>query len=99
MEINSGNVKVPISEVKREKEKQKIEARAAHNLCRFIKHNQKLLHFDLCHTGLNKKILLDFGNALRKAKSLLCLHLSGNPGIDTDVKKQIHERAHCMPVF
>jgi hypothetical protein len=32
-------------------------------------------------------MLLEFGPALRRAKSLLVLHLSGNIGIDEEVKK------------
>jgi len=30
-------------------------------------------------------MLIEFGSALRKARSLICLHLSGNPGILTDM--------------
>ena len=29
-------------------------------------------------------MLIEFGGALRKARSLLCLHLSGNPGLCGD---------------
>ena len=58
-----------------------MEDEVAANLCKFIKYNSRLLHFDLSYSGLTKRMLLPFGAALRRAKSLLCLHLSGNPGI------------------
>ena len=46
-------------------------------------------------------MLVEFGPALRKAKSLLELHLSGNPGIDTEniLANQLFNRAHCQPYF
>lgn len=65
------------------------------NLCKFIKHDFKLLHLDLSHTGLSKMMLLEFGSALRRSKSMLSLHLNGNPGIDIDLKKTMAERVHC----
>lgn len=57
------------------------EMEVAQNLCKFIKYNQNLLHVDLSNTGLTKRMLIEFGGALRKARSLICLHLSGNPGL------------------
>ena len=71
------------------------------SLCALIKYNSKMLFLDLSQTGLSKEMLLEFGPALRKAKSLLSLHLSGNPGIDRDnlLANAISERAHCQPQF
>lgn len=69
------------------------------NLCKFIKYNPKLLHMDLSKTGLSDKMLLFFGPALRRAKSLISLHLSGNPGIDRDIIDSLFKRAHCQPKF
>lgn len=60
------------------------EMEVAQNLCKFIKYNQNLLHLDLSNTGLTKRMLIEFGGALRKARSLICLHLSGNPGLCSD---------------
>ena len=54
------------------------------SLCALIKYSSKILQLDLSQTGLSREMLLEFGPALRKAKSLLSLHLSGNPGIDLD---------------
>jgi hypothetical protein len=48
---------------------------------------------------LPKSILVEFGAALRKSRSLLCLHLSGNPGVDEELRHNIEERAHCAPRY
>lgn len=42
-------------------------------------------------------MLLEFGPALRRAKSLLVLHLSGNIGLNDEVIMQLHERVHAAP--
>ena len=52
------------------------------NICKFIKYNPKLLHFDISKTGLSKHQLIELGPALRRAKSLISLHASGNPGVN-----------------
>jgi len=62
------------------------EIEVAKNLCKFIKYNQNLLHVDFSNTGLTKRMLIEFGGALRKARSLIGIHLSGNPGLLTDSK-------------
>ena len=48
------------------------------NLCKFIKYNQRLLHVDLSHTNMTRMMLYEFGPALRRSKSMIALHLSGN---------------------
>ena len=50
-------------------------------LGKMIKYNQKILHLDLSGTGLTKNIVYGLGGCLRKSRSLLCIHLSGNPGL------------------
>ena len=67
------------------------------NLAKFVKYNFKLLHCDLSHTGLSKQMMKELGPALRRSKSLLCLHLSGNPGVDTELKEFMFNRVHCRP--
>lgn len=69
------------------------------NLVKFVKHNHKLIHLDLGNTGLTKNMLKQFGPALRRARSLVSLHLSGNPGVDSDLKTGLFTRVHCMPMF
>ena len=71
----------------------------SHNLGKLIKHNPRLLHLDLSHCGLSKFMLQELGPTLRRAKSLLSLHLNGNPGIDGELKRELHARVHAMPYF
>jgi hypothetical protein len=40
-----------------------------------------LIHFDLTSTGLNDMVVREVGTSLRRATSLLAIHLSGNPGM------------------
>jgi len=40
-------------------------------------------------------MLKEFGSALRRAKSILALHLDGNPGVSAALKAEMHERVHC----
>lgn len=67
------------------------------NLCTFIKHNPKLLHLDLSHMGLSHLMLRELGPALRRAKAIISLHISGNPGVDKALRKYLHARVHCAP--
>ena len=45
---------------------------------KIIKHNKALQHLDLTSTSLTSIQVEEIGNSLRKARSLLCIHLSGN---------------------
>jgi hypothetical protein len=51
------------------------------NLLRFIKYNKHLIHLDLSYTRLDEMMILALGTALRRAKSLVAVHLTGNPGV------------------
>lgn len=66
------------------------------NLCQFVQKNKNLIHVDLSNTGLSEKQMWFFGRALRRSKSIRCLHLSGNPGITRRLKDYLCERAHCI---
>jgi hypothetical protein len=66
-----------------------------HNICKFIKYNPKLIHFDISKTGLSKDQLREIGPALRRAKSLLALHASGNPGVSKEITDELFARVHC----
>lgn len=63
----------------------------------FMKHNSKLLHLNLSQTNLSRRMLEMIGPILRKARSMLALHLSGNPGVGQGLKDALHTRAHCAP--
>lgn len=62
-----------------------------------VKHNLKLQHLNLSYTGMSQYMLLQFGPALRRSRSLLALHLSGNPGLSQDLKSHLHQRTHSQP--
>lgn len=67
-------------------------------LGQLIKHNGKLLHLNLTQTALTKPMLMAIAGVMRRAKSLLALHLTGNPGVDDDLKKQMHEKVVARPM-
>ena len=50
-------------------------------LGKIIKHSKTIIHMNLTGTGLSSSVIYEMGNCLRRARSLLCLHLSGNPGL------------------
>jgi hypothetical protein len=58
-----------------------------------------LLHFDISKTGLSKYQLLELGPALRRAKSLISLHASGNPGVSQELCDELFARVHCQPKY
>lgn len=64
------------------------------NLGRFIKYNKNLLHLDLSYTRLDEETLTKIGIFLRRAKSLLSIHLSGNLGVNQNLKFFLLKRLH-----
>ena len=56
-----------------------------------------LLLLDLSHTGLKVNLLRELTSTLRKAKSLLCVDLTGNPGVTDKNRKFLSERIRCKP--
>ena len=69
---------------------------AVENLFKFIKKNICLIHLDLSNTGLVEKQLWLFGSTLRRSYQLRGLHLSGNPGITSQLKGYLFMRARCI---
>ena len=51
-------------------------------LGKFIRYNKCLQYLDMEHTGLSHKIICELIPQLKRAKSLLSMHLGCNPGID-----------------
>ena len=73
------------------------------NLSTFIKMNKKLVHLDLSSCGLSGLMIEQFGKALRRAKGLRSIHLSGNPGLQGEKDKErivdwLVKRAHGIKV-
>ena len=50
-------------------------------LGKMIKHSKTLQHLNLTGTGLNSAVIFEMGSFMRRARSLLVIHLSANPGI------------------
>ena len=55
-------------------------------LTQFIKRNTAVLHVNLDQTQLTEGMLWTIGKALKRSPSLVSMHLSGNPGITTELK-------------
>jgi len=62
---------------------------------KFIKYNKNLLHLDLSSTGLTEQMLRTIGASLKRSKSAIGLHLSGNPGVNLAVKEFLFHRVKC----
>ena len=67
------------------------------SISQLIRYNQNIQSIILDNTGLNSYVLYGLVPALRHAKSLLCIHLAQNPGINKDVKAFWHERLSIAP--
>ena len=64
--------------------KEKLDDYTQHlldNLLRIIKYNHHLIHLDLSYTRLDEMMILQLGTALRRSKSLVAVHFTGNPGV------------------
>lgn len=90
-----------------EKDKLKMEQRAltdeeediVKHLGMFIKYNVALQELNLSHTSLGPNLLREIAYTIRKSRSLLTLHLTGNTaGINPKNKKFLHKRLKCKPV-
>ena len=66
---------------------------------KLIRYSRRIQSIILSNTGLNSQVLVGLVQPLRHAKSLLCLHLSSNPGINTDVQDYYRERLKILPEF
>ena len=80
-----------------EKQLDADEAEILENLGKFIKYNKFLQQLDLSHTGMRTNLLRELASCLRRAKSLLTLDLSGNPGVNNELRKYISDRIRCKP--
>ena len=79
----------------REKAKKETRKKLMKALVGFVKYNQKLYHLDLTHTGLNELMIKKIGTALNKARSLVGIHLSDNPGITERNLEFLKDRIRC----
>ena len=67
-------------------------------LCRVIRDNKMLQHFDLSSTHLPAWVISHIAKRLKKSGSLLSLHLTDNPGLHKEgIKDEIHAMLKCKP--
>ena len=66
-------------------------------LGKIIKHSRSLQHMNLSGTGLSEKVIYEMGTILRRARAILSLHLSGNPGLSSENMEYLHNRIRCRP--
>jgi len=52
---------------------------------------------NLSGTGLSSQVIYDMGTALRRARSILVIHLSGNPGLTPSNMEYLSKRIRCRP--
>ena len=69
----------------------------ANHLRQFIWINRKLIHVDLSYTNLSEGIIYKLIPAIRKGKTLMSIHLSGNPGATDMVKQYAKVTLKCKP--
>ena len=67
------------------------------NLSKFIKYNKHLIHLDLSYTRLDEMMITALGTSLRRAKSLIAVHFTGNPGASQTTAEYLQQRIHCRP--
>ena len=57
-----------------------------------------MLHLDLSQTNLTEYMLWRIGSSLSRARTLQCVHFSGNQGLTASVKMQLLDRIRCKPM-
>ena len=75
------NIDLSWNKISNTQAKEKDMIFIAKTLGRLIKHSKAIQHIDLTGTGLGTYIIKEIGNSLRKSGALMCIHLSGNPGL------------------
>lgn len=58
----------------------------ARSLGEFIRYNRQLEHLDLSNTCLNEQVFISLVPYIKRAKSILGLHLNHNPGVNAETK-------------
>ena len=63
-------------------------AMVAESLLRFVRVDKRLIHLDLTQTNLSEQMILHIIQGIRKSKSLMAVHFSGNPGVTKHLKEE-----------
>ena len=83
--------------IESEEEKGDLPKLVIYSLNKLIRYNRRLQSLDLSNCGLNGQVLVGLVQSLRHAKSLLCLHLTANPGITDQMEQYYRERLSVQP--
>jgi len=62
-----------------------------------IKHSRSLYHIDLTATGLTEFMIHEMGTYLKRSRSLLVIHLSGNTGLSDPNLEYLYKRTISRP--
>ena len=73
------------------------ESKVKSQLYGFLRYNKKLIHLDLTATNLSESAILHILPAIKRAKSLQGIHLSGNPGVTDAVKNEARKMLKTHP--
>lgn len=63
------------------------ETKVSEEICSFIKHSQNLIHLNLTDCNLTHPVIIQILLKVNKSVSLQAIHLSNNPGINTNIFK------------
>ena len=66
-------------------------------LGKIIKHSKTMIHMNLTGTGLSSGVIYEIGTCLRRARSVLVIHISGNPGLSRENMEYLPDRIKCRP--
>ena len=66
-------------------------------LGKIIKHSKTMIHMNLTGTGLSAGVIYEIGTCLRRARSVLVVHVSGNPGLSRENMDYLPNRVRCRP--
>ena len=64
-------------------------------LGKIIKHSRTMIHMNLTGCGLSDEVIHEIGTCLRRSRSVLVIHLSGNPGLSKDNFEYLEKRVKC----
>ena len=62
------------------------QLKVADQLLRFIRYGKRLVHLDLTCTNISEAMFLHMLPGIKKSRSLMAVHFSGNPGVTKHVK-------------
>ena len=51
------------------------------SMSKLVKYDMSLIHVDLSYCRLNERCITEIGSQLRRSKTLLGIHFTGNPGV------------------